>query len=169
MDQTGLDWTGLQWTGHCTSQFGLADWALESTGVQWSPVESIWITWGRVKTSLLSISYAPSLKATRRMRRHWWQASMCLTLAGRRGTFAMEAHYLENVSQTLQISILKCGTTNHKSTACSLLVTQSFTTPRMMLMLSTGTSHQLRSIVAPQLIVQVAKSVHIIHVRSRRS
>jgi hypothetical protein len=35
-----VDQTGLDWTGHCTSQFGLADWALESTGVQWSPVES---------------------------------------------------------------------------------------------------------------------------------
>ena len=55
---TGLDWTGLQWTGLCTSQFGLAKWALESTGVQWSPVESIWIMWGRVKTS------APGLIST---------------------------------------------------------------------------------------------------------
>ena len=40
VDWTGLDWTGLQWTGHCTSQFGLARWALESSGVQWSPLES---------------------------------------------------------------------------------------------------------------------------------
>ena len=40
VDWTGLDWTGLQWTGLCTSQFGLAKWALESTGVRWSPVES---------------------------------------------------------------------------------------------------------------------------------
>ena len=32
-----VDQTGLDWTGHCTSQFGLADWALESSGVQWSP------------------------------------------------------------------------------------------------------------------------------------
>ena len=40
LDWTGLDWTGLQWTGLCTSQIGLAKWALESTGVHWSPLES---------------------------------------------------------------------------------------------------------------------------------
>ncbi|EDR07318.1 uncharacterized protein LACBIDRAFT_328210 [Laccaria bicolor S238N-H82] len=48
---TGLDWTGLQWTGHSASQSGLVRGPLESTGIHWSPLESIWITWGRVKTS----------------------------------------------------------------------------------------------------------------------
>ncbi|EDR01793.1 uncharacterized protein LACBIDRAFT_332965 [Laccaria bicolor S238N-H82] len=51
VDWTGLDWTGLQWTGHSASQSGLVRGPLESTGVHWSPLESIWITWGRVKTS----------------------------------------------------------------------------------------------------------------------
>ena len=57
LDWTGLDWTGLQWTGLCTSQIGLAKWALESTGVHWSPLESIWITWGRVKTSTCPVIF----------------------------------------------------------------------------------------------------------------
>ena len=48
---TGLDWTGLDWTP--------VDWALYQpiwpgkmgTGIHCSPLQSIWIMWGRVKTS----------------------------------------------------------------------------------------------------------------------
>ena len=56
------DWTfksGLQSSGSPVDWTGL-DWALYqpiwpgkmSTEIQWSPVESIWIMWGRVKTSM---------------------------------------------------------------------------------------------------------------------
>ncbi|EDR05486.1 uncharacterized protein LACBIDRAFT_329802 [Laccaria bicolor S238N-H82] len=79
VDSTGLHWTaeisiiGLQWTP-VNSDWTLSpldwDWTLKSgwqsmdwalyqpiwpgkrvTGIQWSPLESIWITWGMVKTS----------------------------------------------------------------------------------------------------------------------
>ena len=46
MDQTGLDWTPVDWALYQPIWPGRL-----GTGIHWSPVESIWITWGRVKTS----------------------------------------------------------------------------------------------------------------------
>ena len=46
---TGLDWTGVEWTPVPPKNMHLAVFWVESTGVQWSPVESIWTLGGTEK------------------------------------------------------------------------------------------------------------------------
>ena len=86
---------------------------------------------------------------------------------GWRATLAMKVHSLKKVSQMLLTNVLKCGTVKHRNTMCLLTVTQSLTTPRIMLMPSIGKLFELSSFIVLKSEVQLDNLVQIIKARNQ--
>ena len=86
---------------------------------------------------------------------------------GWRATLAMKVHSLKKVSQMLLTNVLKCGTVKHRNTMCLLTVTQSLTTPRIMLMPSIGKLFELSSFIVLKSEVQLDNLVQVIKARNQ--